>query len=508
MSERSDKLLSALGGVDESLVEEALRPPKKRRHWGALAAALTLVVGIGGIANLFFGGCGSGDGAPGENNTFMSYEGPVFPMTLREEEKEISAERTVTLDFAPWVPRWEEDGNFEKGGYYSASDRILVTDAYRLTNLSEEDKTVTLLYPFASDLNGILSEEVGKVPVISLDGQPLASVLHVGDYTGSYAPALGSELEETLNLRDPSRWTDYKQLLESGDYRQNTLGSGPDLSGVDLAVYELYYPGVSSGEGAENPTVRVDFRLEGENAQLMNWGFHGFSDHGDGSYTLLMDGERPGTACLMAVDGTLSQLETACYPTGSFEEGEPLEGAPEPEVRQYNADLETMLRKLLRQGRGYAGLDEEEFELVYRAVAEQTQHYLLEQEMDRYDYGNLPFVISDAVNGDRVCYLECEITVPAGTEVSVSASMEKEGSMNFGRTDEKMGRLRGYELTTALDSNLSFTGQRALLEDRGQIRIVDQNFGFDPEQGVTEAELTQPWYYLYVARREGTLPEN
>lgn len=39
----------------------------------------------------------------------------------------------------------------------------------------------------------------------------------------------------------------------------------------------------------------------------------------------------------------------------------------------------------------------------------------------------------------------------------------------------------GYDMVTGLGSNLIFTRQTASLEDRGQIEIVRQNFGFDIE---------------------------
>ena len=47
----------------------------------------------------------------------------------------------------------------------------------------------------------------------------------------------------------------------------------------------------------------------------------------------------------------------------------------------------------------------------------------------------------------------------------------------------------GYDMVTGLGSNLIFTRQTASLEDRGQIEIVRQNFGFDIENGVNEVEL-------------------
>ena len=59
-------------------------------------------------------------------------------------------------------------------------------------------------------------------------------------------------------------------------------------------------------------------------------------------------------------------------------------------------------------------------------------------------------------------------------------------------------------MVTALGSNLRFTQQTAYLEDRGQIEIVRQNFGFDIENGINEValDLAIPHYYLEVRERE------
>ena len=63
---------------------------------------------------------------------------------------------------------------------------------------------------------------------------------------------------------------------------------------------------------------------------------------------------------------------------------------------------------------------------------------------------------------------------------------------------------------TTLGSNLTCTGQTAILEDRGQIEIVRQNFGFDLEAGIKSAalDLGTEHYYLEVKRAEGTFPKN
>lgn len=50
----------------------------------------------------------------------------------------------------------------------------------------------------------------------------------------------------------------------------------------------------------------------------------------------------------------------------------------------------------------------------------------------------------------------------------------------------------------------AFTGQSAVLEDREQIEIVRQNFGFEPESGIRTVELNpeEEHYYLAVRRVE------
>ena len=55
---------------------------------------------------------------------------------------------------------------------------------------------------------------------------------------------------------------------------------------------------------------------------------------------------------------------------------------------------------------------------------------------------------------------------------------------------------------TKLGSNLACASQTAVLEDRGQIEIVRQNFGFDLENGVSRVTLDpdQEHYYLEVKR--------
>ena len=197
MSEKSQRLFEALNELKDSTIDEAGRePPAKKkfrwRRWTALAACLALVVvGVGAVTGVIpilrFGGS-AGGGGHDEASTFMSYAGPVFPLTLGEANDSITAERDIILDFSPWERVWVSNEEevaameglteaerqealeqynewFTDGGYYTSSDDILVTDEYALTNSSQEDQTVTLLYPFAAGLN----ELAQRAPTLTLD---------------------------------------------------------------------------------------------------------------------------------------------------------------------------------------------------------------------------------------------------------------------------------------------------------------------------------------------------
>ena len=117
MSRQSERLLECMNDLREDTIEEAagFRPKARKKwvRWGGLAAVLALAVGVAGVTGILpmlpigMGGSSGGSGAPAEGtSSFMAYEGPVFPLTLREEDPDLTAERNITFDFAPWVKVW------------------------------------------------------------------------------------------------------------------------------------------------------------------------------------------------------------------------------------------------------------------------------------------------------------------------------------------------------------------------------------------------------------------
>ena len=504
MSKESQRLLEAMSALSDGAIdcgEPAPRWGRRAARWCALAACLCLVaVGAGvmaGIIPLLGGRDGQQGGGGGQEATFMAYAGPVLPLTLKEENPAVAAERDVTLDFAPWAQRGTSD--------------ILVTDTYTLTNTSQEDQTLTVLYPFVSGLQDLEENR----PALTADGAELETTLRLGAYAGGFEGAWGSGDGGSVNLDAPDNWTDYQALLADGSYLETALGPGPDVSGVPVIVYKLtnpYSPSSDPEAGITNPTLRVTFDLDYNRTTVLTYGFHGASyDQEEG--TMVQDFTIPQPEWpdygakdyyLLVLGEDVENMTIQGYANGSLDGDAPrLEGCGAT-VERYESDLDTALRQILPRLQQEMRLESVDFELYYRAFLEQLLSYgvLSDHPVERYDAGWLENIEAGAV---RVCWLEGEITLPAGGTVNLTAAMTKEGSYNFTCAGVEEQGMYHYDLATRLGSNLTCTSQTASLEDRGYIEIVRQNFGFDLEAGITAVTLdgAQACYYLEVRRTEG-----
>ena len=104
----------------------------------------------------------------------------VFPLTTLEDAG-LTARRTITLDFAPWG-----DGH---------TTDIDVTDSYVLTNPTDTDQSVTLVYPFSGSFYALYP------PTLTADGAALDAVIRPG--------VGGSQSLES--------WEEYAALVEGND---------------------------------------------------------------------------------------------------------------------------------------------------------------------------------------------------------------------------------------------------------------------------------------------------
>lgn len=553
---KNEKLLNAIGKIDDELIDNAVsdcadkkakRFPKWAKWSSAIAACLVLAVGLGlllpRMGGNFAPGSGAGGGGHDEGSVFMSYAGPVFPLTLWEENAAITAQRNITMDFAPWVPVWisnEEEAAshtglteaerqdileeynewYPKGGYYQLSEEILVTDSYTLTNSSHKEQTFRVLYPFVSSLHSLGEHR----PALTLNGMAHETELHAGSYAGAFQGAW-ENWEEThenpgsLNLLQLDSWEGYRMLLEDGSYLQRALGDFVDLSHIPVVVYEFtdpWGPEEDDDAGIPNPSMRVTFELDYDNTTVLSHGFHsGSYDRENGimgrGFSIREEWERDygQPYYLIVIGDDIENMECQGYATGGWDTKKKVESGVT--VTRSESNLETALRTAagysyqsvtdgVRYSQTEAAFD---FEMYFGLMKEHLVAYgvLSENGAERYATGSLAEL--DVVGVDRVFWLEAEITIPAGGSVSLEAVFRKEPSFDHYCAATENTGVSGYDLVTALGSNLTITQQIAGLEDRGQIEIVRQNFGFDLANGINEVllDLNVPHYYLEVKKQ-------
>ena len=515
---RKEEFFEVLGELDDDIVRRAEASIKENTNskvrrfgwlkWGALAAGLTIVLfttGVfTGVIPLLGGNTGNeGGNSPGSgSSTFMSYAGPVFPLTLRDADSDLTAQREITLDFAPWIPVMED-------GYQRYSNNILVTDAYVLTNTSEKEKTVSVLYPFSGAIYNLTECK----PTLTADGTELNTVLHAGGYSGGFQGAYGGSGEQMLNLDQLNSWEEYKALLSDRRYQTAALEEYPDLSEVSVTVYrffDYYGPERDEKAGYPNPSIRAEFELDYDNTTVLSYGFHAASYDRENRRMIqgfsIPEPFNPwygNSYYLIVVGDDIRNLTTGAYVTGGTDAGTKELDNAGVSVERYTSDLETALRtaaELMYSGNERIQESGAEFEMYFGLLKEFMYAYgvLSNEPVERYHSGWLEEL--DVVSVNRVFYLEAEITIPAGGSVQLTAKMTKQGSYDFYCTHTENQGVYGYDLVTELGSNLSCTDQRATIKDRGLIEIVRQNFGFDLENGIRTVDLDsmQEHYYLEV----------
>lgn len=538
MSERSEKLFEAIGEVRDDLLDEAARPENLRKksnlpRYGAAAAALALVVGVGALAlpRMGLGGASApeagGSGSDGSSE-FMSYAGPVFPLTLLEENAAITAERELILDFAPWEPVWisnemqleearsygateeelaahAEDLNrwYPDGGYYDRGTDLLVRDEYVLANSTDEDQIVEILYPFVSSLGN--REE--RMPELLVNGETQLPEFVVGDYVGGFQGAFGGG-GTSLNLAPPDSWEDYRTVLSDGRYLTQAMETVPDLTRIPAVLYTFTDPwGPERSKDIPNPSIRVGFNMDYEATTVLSYGFHsGSTDVENGWQGRGFSIPEPFRASyghpyyLIVVGKDISDMTIDCYVTGGWDADAKTEGGVSVARTEMTLDEALRLAAAELVNEGYLGLDD--FEMEYAQMRKYLMTYgaLSETSVERYDSGWLESLESGTV--DRVIYLRQSVTIPAHADVTVTAESIKPASFDYACTGSDNVGVSGYDMVTTLGSDLNFTAQNAKLEDRGQIEVVRENFGFDLEAGIREVELdlNTEHYYLEVKR--------
>ena len=514
---RAEELLDAIGEVRSEFVADAGKKQKSGwKRWGALAAVLFLCIGLGGWVLMNIGGKAGGGAGSQEGLTYMSYEGPVFPLTLQTKTEGLSAERNVDYDFSPYAVRKESyESSTGEPVYYDRYDaEAIVTDSYLLTNHTDTDMTVTAYYPFSGNLN-----DRESFPQLSVDGRAASAGFHPGPYSGDYTGAYGAkdQASGSVNIDPIDSFGGYEGLLSDGSYLAASLDEFPNLT-EPVIVYQMTDYVYSSDETAENPTLCMEFYADYDETMVLTYGINGFTrDREKGFYSLRNGAVRywpdreeeerhAEDAYIILIGEDIDGYTLEGFRNGGCEESLPDLGCT---VLRWESTLGEVLLQLLEVYTErnlpilYGDTSIREPELYCGLAAELMVNHgvLSEAPVERYEMGCLEDVFSSVHTNSRVFYLSFDVTVPAGKTVCVEAVMRKRGSTDF----YGKGRNRdGYDMAVSLGSNLCFAEQSASLSGSEYITILGQNFGFDPENGVLSVvlNLNEPHYWMEVEKRK------
>lgn len=511
--ERAYQLLEAIGEADDEKLEHSEREGRHRawKKRGILAAcfAAVLLAGVGGYAWLVsqwgFGNNKVGDSGHDASSVFMSYAGPVFPLTTLAGGEGLTAVRNICLDFSPWMPK-ENDGR-------NGSGDIIVTDCYTLTNPSMEDKTVEILYPFASSLYELNKNMV----TLEADGKLLDARIYAGVYPGGVRANLEGAEEERLEQLDS--WEKYRLLLSDGSYLEKTLSHSSDYSDFPAIVYRFTNAyGPERTEDIPNPTLRMMFSQDFERTKVLSYRFNqhyfdwenniaglGFSIPGPGEIGY-------GEAHYMVVLGDdIRDLEIKGYATGGWDTKNKLEDAGAEATRE-ETSLEAILREIVKkEWENYLRNMEQSLQPAEEAYTVDAETYYqlycdylesfgfpYSEEFIQYDGGTLH--ITGVFAAERVCYAAAQVRIPAGESIVVKATMNKGGSFDYACAHTADQGIYGYDMMTKLGTNLALQESYATIMDYGQIEIVRQNFGFDLAGNIRTVllDMGEEQYYLEV----------
>ena len=488
---RAERLFSILGLVDPELIDEAMvsnSAIRRRRaaawsRYAAIAACCMIVCGAllwsgrflgrgGGLdttasestAADTAGGADSGtteesaaeDGAAqSSGDGFLSYAGPVLPLTTAETGTGLTAERTLTLDFAPGE---HADGTAGQWG-------VQVTDRYVLTNPTGNDVTVTALYP----VTGGLDDLPAMAPQLTVDGAAAEYAVYAGGYAGTF----GDENDRdgsTHNLAGPDTWEDYAALVSDSDYLADALAGTPDLS-APVTVYD--FSDVTLTGEADRPELVVSCTFDPEATTILSYDFSS-SDWDDSStwrqYGERIDPDRWGTPTLIVLGADIDYDLLADYGL----DAPALTGAECTVVRRETTlgkALADLCRTELADRELTADVPLDQYE---KAAAELLVEYgpLSDAPVDRYADGRLDDLLGEALTMDRVLYLAVSATVPAGGSTEVTTSFWKRPSYDFGGAGTGREDLQGFEALTTAGSSLTFTGQTAAVVNTDGVVIT------------------------------------
>lgn len=467
------------------------------------------------------------DANPGGGGFFVlrDYTPPVFPLTADSDTTGITAGREITFDLSGTpipgdLKEWS--GNIDEVGAYT------LHDSYTLTNTADEDRTLTLLYPFKSSMGDLLSnpddwdsatvnEAIPSfIPAVKVNGETAETTLIAGDYCGKFTSAGYPSGDDKSNLDDAWESDWYYDLLKDGSYLKEALAEPPDIT-EPVVVYRIYDCETTYDTVANDTFVTAEgsFTLE-KDAKADVFG-------NDRSY--VQKGLKITFGFIVNNRGVNSDFDRYIIVRGGDIKDLKLRGYYMDRSKNYErTETDEVTYKVERYETTYGeilpdlimsevmhndNMRHVKYAYEQGALTEKTicdaalkfmQKYgmLAENPIERYEWWGSFDELFDAVCVERIIYAQFDVTIPAGGSITVSAEQKRYADMDFDRIND--GNVSNYGLVffTSLGSTLDIVSQTVTAEGIENTRITDQNVGFDTESGLlsVETDMSEAVYFV------------
>lgn len=412
-----------------------------------------------------------------EGKQFGNYSRPVAPLTLLEEEPGLVASRALTVDVHDTDPTW---------GLYSS-----VEDTYDITNTTNEDITTTLLYPFYGE--HLYWDSIDNyVPTVTVNQTPVDKIAFT----------------DALIEHDGFGFINFKEYQEAID-AVDVIGTGEDwtlLDATPVTIYQISYgtledANVSLGEDESMSEVRIYYDNHGHRGTMLTDATGYFVDE-TGSYISVNYNHNPNrVVTLVCISGEWDDFsaKTSIMKTVGAKDA------------SYQVDLGVTIKEttstLGQFVRDYDHVFDDWVNIYEEAYEESSFVHALKFELEGYadpdargvfvHVATFDELIQDTLDGNRICYMYHETTIPAGETITVVATQNLAASTNWPEEQKRVSEpesWHGFEVATQVGTNLKFDAMSMDVSWDDQILILADNIITDENQ---KLDLDKELYYIY-----------
>lgn len=459
-----------------------------KRRTAIITVGAIIVMCIGAVAVAFQGSLFNKDGSKKPSSTggkeYMSYQGPILPITAIDEIQNIRVERELIFDF----------------DYLKAESRAPfllpynVKDSYIIANDTDEDRRVRFCYPSI----GKMSYMANFMPYIAIDGVTIGTSQYVG----------ASLSEEKL-----STWAQYKEVLSDDDYFNGTFEKSQNIE-CPVTVYEFSNE-KGETEGAGTAALAVDFKVKDKNSKLLIYGFKPTKSESKEGRTGVCYSVPPQKSIaygspryLIVVGEDVEDLKLQGYRDDSCQAGTEIKVSAD--INKYETTLGEIVGKSLAHYNSIFNNKTDVKTVMFGISQENLVEAivdLLENNDDRMtseggsvEFTSLEDVIGKSLDAMRIFYQTFTVEIPAKSSVKVDAVMFKEPSPNSLGEDKTAEKI--FEVATQLGSNVKFSSQRATAKNWDNVAVTNQDFGFDIENDVVSVTLEEGKEHFFLGVKE------